>query len=200
MAGVKVYTTENCPYCRMVRAFLKKQGVEFEVVDVGKDREAAREMIRLSGQRGVPVTVFGDEVVVGFDAKRLRDAGSGRGLRCGHRGRRPGRADGRGLLCPETDEDGYTNRECRRPGVMELDDRELHGVHDDQGGKTLSISSRSRSGGSTSISSSIASRPSTGRTMASLSGPPRRTRFVAGRSSLLPGKSPGPWGSRARTG
>jgi alkyl hydroperoxide reductase subunit F len=73
MAGVKVYTTENCPYCRMVQAFLRKHDVAFELVDVGKDREAAREMIELSGQRGVPVTVVGDDVVVGFDAKRLRE-------------------------------------------------------------------------------------------------------------------------------
>jgi Thioredoxin reductase len=73
MAGVKVYTTESCPYCRMVQAFLKKHNVEYELVDVGKDREAAREMIAVSGQRGVPVTVSGDEVIVGFDAKRLRE-------------------------------------------------------------------------------------------------------------------------------
>lgn len=73
MAGVKVYTTENCPYCRMVQAFLRKNDVEFEIVDVGKDREAAREMIALSGQRGVPVTVVGDDVVVGFDARRLQE-------------------------------------------------------------------------------------------------------------------------------
>ena len=71
MAGVKVYTTENCPYCRMVQAFLRKHGVEYELVDVGRDREAAREMVAVSGQRGVPVTVSGDEVIVGFDAKRL---------------------------------------------------------------------------------------------------------------------------------
>ncbi|MDV2480960.1 FAD-binding protein [Methanoculleus sp. Wushi-C6] len=73
MAGVKVYTTESCPYCRMVEAFLKKHDVEYEHIDVGKDREAAREMIAASGQRGVPVTIFGDEVIVGFDAKRLRE-------------------------------------------------------------------------------------------------------------------------------
>ena len=71
MAGVKVYTTESCPYCRMVQAFLRKYGIDYEVVDVGKDREAAREMIRISGQRGVPVTVVGVEVIVGFDAKRI---------------------------------------------------------------------------------------------------------------------------------
>ncbi len=73
MAGVKVYTTENCPYCRMVKAFLQKYNVEYTAVDVGRDREAAREMIRVSGQRGVPVTIVGDEVIVGFDAKRLRE-------------------------------------------------------------------------------------------------------------------------------
>ncbi|MEG3056010.1 MAG: glutaredoxin domain-containing protein [Methanoculleus sp.] len=73
MAGVKVYTTEGCPYCRMVIAFLEKHRVGYEAVDVGRDREAAREMIRISGQRGVPVTIFDDEVIVGFDAKRLRE-------------------------------------------------------------------------------------------------------------------------------
>ncbi len=73
MAGVKVYTTESCPYCRMVEAFLKKHDVEYEHIDVGKDREAAREMVRVSGQRGVPVTISGEEVIVGFDAKRLRE-------------------------------------------------------------------------------------------------------------------------------
>lgn len=73
MADVKVYTTEGCPYCRMVIAFLEKHRVGYEAVDVGRDREAAREMIRISGQRGVPVTIFDDEVIVGFDAKRLRE-------------------------------------------------------------------------------------------------------------------------------
>ncbi|MGI6022294.1 MAG: FAD-dependent oxidoreductase [Methanoculleus sp.] len=73
MAGVKVYTTESCPYCRMVIAFLEKHGVGYEAVDVGRDREAAREMIRISGQRGVPVTIFDDEVIIGFDAKKLQE-------------------------------------------------------------------------------------------------------------------------------
>ena len=73
MPPVKVYSTKNCPYCRMVKAFLEKNGIDFEYIDVGEDRKAAREMIELSGQRGVPVTVYGDEVIVGFDAKRLRE-------------------------------------------------------------------------------------------------------------------------------
>jgi len=38
---------------------------------VDNDRAAAIEMVRRSGQTGVPVTVIGDEVVVGFDRMRL---------------------------------------------------------------------------------------------------------------------------------
>ena len=36
-----------------------------------EDRGAAIEMVRKSGQQGVPVTVIGDQVVVGFDRPRL---------------------------------------------------------------------------------------------------------------------------------
>ncbi len=71
--SVTVYSTKNCPYCRMVKAFLDKHGVSYRGIDVGEDREAAREMIRLSGQRGVPVTTIGDEMIVGFDARRLKE-------------------------------------------------------------------------------------------------------------------------------
>src|SRR5262245_24125431 len=38
---------------------------------VDSDRAAAIEMIRLSGQQGVPVTVIGDQVVIGFNRPRL---------------------------------------------------------------------------------------------------------------------------------
>jgi alkyl hydroperoxide reductase subunit F len=34
---------------------------------VGKDKEAAKEMIRVSSSRSVPVIVIGKEVIVGFD-------------------------------------------------------------------------------------------------------------------------------------
>ncbi len=38
------------------------------------DRAAAIEMIRRSGQQGVPVTVIGDQVIVGFDRPKLERA------------------------------------------------------------------------------------------------------------------------------
>jgi putative serine protease PepD len=40
-------------------------------VDVNQDAAGAREMIRVSGQSGVPVITVGQQVVVGFDQRRL---------------------------------------------------------------------------------------------------------------------------------
>ncbi|MHC1626976.1 MAG: FAD-dependent oxidoreductase [Methanoculleaceae archaeon] len=73
MKKVRIFTTGGCPYCRMTKAFLDRLGIPYVEVDVGSDRDAARELIELTGQRGVPVTVSGDEVIVGFDAHRLRE-------------------------------------------------------------------------------------------------------------------------------
>jgi alkyl hydroperoxide reductase subunit F len=73
MKKVTVYSTKNCPYCRMAKAFLDKHGVPYEGIDVGEDPDAAKKMIDLSGQRGVPVIVIDEEVIVGFDSQKLND-------------------------------------------------------------------------------------------------------------------------------
>jgi alkyl hydroperoxide reductase subunit F len=73
MRKVVVYSTQNCPYCRMAKAFLEKHGVTYESVDVGNDAVQAQKMIELSGQRGVPVIGMDSEVIVGFDAQRLNE-------------------------------------------------------------------------------------------------------------------------------
>ncbi|MFO7610909.1 MAG: glutaredoxin domain-containing protein [Clostridia bacterium] len=68
---VKVYSTPTCPYCKMAKKFLAENDVQFEDIDVSKDREQAMEMISKSGQRGVPVIDFNGEIIVGFDKPRL---------------------------------------------------------------------------------------------------------------------------------
>ncbi|MBN1194076.1 MAG: FAD-dependent oxidoreductase [Methanomicrobiaceae archaeon] len=73
MPQVKVYTTKTCQYCRLVKAFLEKHNVPYDETDVGDDQDAAREMVELTGQYAVPVTVVDEEVVIGFDAKRLNE-------------------------------------------------------------------------------------------------------------------------------
>jgi S1-C subfamily serine protease len=45
--------------------------VPFVEKDVAKDYTAAMEMIRVSGQQGVPVTVADGEVILGFDQRKF---------------------------------------------------------------------------------------------------------------------------------
>ena len=70
---VTVYSTPTCPYCVQVKDFLKENNVEFEDVDVAADRARAEEMVEKSGQMGVPVVLIDDEVLIGFDKKKLMD-------------------------------------------------------------------------------------------------------------------------------
>ncbi|MCD6226523.1 MAG: glutaredoxin family protein [Candidatus Aenigmarchaeota archaeon] len=72
MKKVKVYSTPACPFCTMVKRFLKEHGIEFEDINVQEDFEAAQEMIRISGQTGVPVIEIDGEVIIGFDEPRLK--------------------------------------------------------------------------------------------------------------------------------
>lgn len=56
-----------------MKGFLSQRGIPFKEYDVGVDREAALRMIRLSGQQGVPVIIVDDEVIIGFDRRRLEE-------------------------------------------------------------------------------------------------------------------------------
>ena len=64
---IKVYSTPTCPWYTKAKKYLTSIGVEFEVVDVAKDREAAMDMVKRTKQMGVPVVQFGDVYIVGFD-------------------------------------------------------------------------------------------------------------------------------------
>ncbi len=57
-----------------MKEFLSQKGVPWTEKYVDSDRSAAIEMIRRSGQQGVPVTVIGDAVIVGFDRPKLERA------------------------------------------------------------------------------------------------------------------------------
>lgn len=69
---IKVFLTKTCPYCTMEKDFLKENKIEFEDVDVSVNQKAANEMVKKSGQMGVPVTEIDGEIVVGFDKEKLK--------------------------------------------------------------------------------------------------------------------------------
>ncbi len=68
---IKVYSTQTCPYCVTLKAWLKEKGFEFEDVDVGQDEGARDEMIEKSGQMGVPVVDIDGQIVIGFDKEKI---------------------------------------------------------------------------------------------------------------------------------
>ena len=68
---VKVYSTPTCPYCVTLKGFLKENNIEFEDIDVSQDKKALDEMVKKSGQMGVPVVEIDDQTVVGFDKEKI---------------------------------------------------------------------------------------------------------------------------------
>lgn len=66
MKKVKVYSTSTCPYCHMLKDFLKEKDIPFEDLDVGANPQAAKEMKDKSGQLGVPVIDIEGKIIVGF--------------------------------------------------------------------------------------------------------------------------------------
>ncbi len=64
--NVIVYSTPTCPYCVYAKNYFKDNGVNYEDVDVSRDRTRAMEMVQKSGQMGVPVIDINGEIVVGF--------------------------------------------------------------------------------------------------------------------------------------
>ncbi len=68
---VVVFSTPSCPWCTRVKSYLRQKGVTFKDVDVSRDRRAAEDMVRRTGQQGVPVVLIGSRAVVGFDKQKI---------------------------------------------------------------------------------------------------------------------------------
>lgn len=76
---ITVYSTPTCGYCHQAKRFLSDRGVHYTDIDVSRDRQAADEMVRLTGQMGVPVIVIDGEAIVGFNRPKIEQLLAGRG-------------------------------------------------------------------------------------------------------------------------
>lgn len=79
MAKIKVYSTTTCPYCRMLKNYLKEKNIEFEDVVLDQHPEQIQASIDSCGSMGVPCThiVKEDSSVVnilGFDKDKIDQA------------------------------------------------------------------------------------------------------------------------------
>ncbi len=71
MKKVTVYSTSTCPYCTMVKDYLKDKKIEYVEKNVAEDNDAAQEMVKLTQQMGVPVTVIENEFVIGCNTAKI---------------------------------------------------------------------------------------------------------------------------------
>jgi glutaredoxin-like YruB-family protein len=71
LAKVLLFSTSTCSWCRRAKRYFKEQQVPFKEVNIERDPEAAREIVRKTGQTGVPVIKIGSNWIVGFDRERI---------------------------------------------------------------------------------------------------------------------------------
>jgi glutaredoxin-like YruB-family protein len=74
---VKIYSTTTCPYCKMLKDYLKEKGISYEEKLVDQEEAAKDEMVEESGGfMGVPFTVItkddgSKDTIVGFDKGKV---------------------------------------------------------------------------------------------------------------------------------
>ena len=69
---VTMYSTPWCVYCKMAKKYFNENKIEFTEHDVAADEKARDEMVKKTGQMGVPVIDIDGEFTIGFDQMRLK--------------------------------------------------------------------------------------------------------------------------------
>jgi alkyl hydroperoxide reductase subunit F len=70
---VTVYSSPDCAYCYTVKGYLEKNGIEYEEINIYEDEQAYERMMAFSNQKNVPVTVIGEEIIVGWDKEKFKE-------------------------------------------------------------------------------------------------------------------------------
>jgi len=65
-----LYSTSSCVHCRQLKQWLKKHRIPFREMDIQRNPRALRDFQRHGG-RGVPLLQVGDQVVCGFDSRKI---------------------------------------------------------------------------------------------------------------------------------
>ncbi|MCK4338918.1 MAG: NrdH-redoxin [Candidatus Cloacimonetes bacterium] len=68
---VIVFTSPYCSWCKRVKSYLQQNRIRFTEVDVTKNTSAARDIVKRTGQQGIPVTLVNNRPVIGFDKAKL---------------------------------------------------------------------------------------------------------------------------------
>ena len=70
--NIILYRTEMCIWCHKTKEFFDEHKIKYKEIYVDKDHEKAKEMIKKSGQTGVPVIDIDGKIIVGFRKEDLK--------------------------------------------------------------------------------------------------------------------------------
>ncbi len=73
MSRVVLFSTSTCSWCPRAKRYFRENRVTFKEINVERDPDAARDIVRKTGQTGVPVIKIGNKWIVGFDRERIEE-------------------------------------------------------------------------------------------------------------------------------
>ncbi|NQS90761.1 glutathione S-transferase N-terminal domain-containing protein [Patescibacteria group bacterium] len=68
---VILFSSGSCPWCSRAKNYLRQNGVKVKEIRVDKDPDAAKDVVRMTGQMSVPVLLIGRTKIVGFDKAKI---------------------------------------------------------------------------------------------------------------------------------
>jgi len=71
MSRIKIYSSPTCPFCYVLKNYLKEKGFEFEEIDISKETAKREELIKKTGLATLPVVEINGQLIVGFDKKKI---------------------------------------------------------------------------------------------------------------------------------
>ena len=72
--SIVVYSTPTCAYCNKAKQYFKENRIPFTEYNVAQDQRRAEEMVRKSGQMGVPVIDINGRIIIGFNQPEIERA------------------------------------------------------------------------------------------------------------------------------
>ena len=72
--AITMYSTPTCTYCRKAKQWFQENRIRFTEYDISRDPRRADEMMRKSGQMGVPVIDVNGRIIVGFNQPEVERA------------------------------------------------------------------------------------------------------------------------------
>jgi len=76
--NIKIYSRPGCSYCEDAKFFFEKNGIYYEEINIDEDEGRLNEMLKKSGQLGVPVIEISGDIVIGFNPEKLKKLKGGK--------------------------------------------------------------------------------------------------------------------------